>query len=827
MQKFLAKLSRFIKGRFVRESPPSQLPPPDFRSDLDNFQPNNYKDWCRQGIALFELGRFEEALASYEQALQLQPDEYIIWFNQGNALWKLGRLKEALASYDQALQLQPDFHLAWNGRGNALTDLGRFEEALASYDQAVQLQPDSDMVWNGRGNALKNLGRFEEALASYDQALQLQPDLHYAWYGRGNVLSDLGRFEEALASFNQALKLKPDFHYAWNGRGNVLSDLGRFEEALASFNQALKLKPDFHDAWNGRGTALGNLGRLEEALASFNQALKLKPDDHKAWVNRGMAAAESLGYEPFWQQQFAACFRSEASKAPQRLIPALETIDRERCLAQFQASLSASKALLLETLDHLDAPNLIALIQQPLSPKLSQFIRQSSPRKLIELIQQPLREAVVAKLEQDSPNHPSRLNPELRKRGYEGQLASYQAELDKAIRRDTHPEGWGYLHHQIGRAHYFRGWKDAYPSSFWRKAEMSYKTALQTLKPPPPEFEELRLDVLRDLIRVLLDLGETKQEQAHELQRQGTDLLRRILADPKRTERQKREIALKSAVFNQLSVDLTLQSGDRSGALTLAETGKNTCLRWMLRTGEIPTLDYAQFQRLFTPTTAAIYWHLSPRALTTFVILPNEPAPIVVENTGINLESLTETLESHDPHPASLQQILAWEKWLSKWNQRYQDYGSSKLKKDTTAIEQGDKTPHPWRTRMEESLEHLKQILNISGIEQHLQNHPINTLILIPHRNLHRFPLHAFFDNYTCTYLPSAYLGLQQQAKPQLKALNSLLVVENPKSTPDVQSKAKILPDLPFAEVEAALIRQLFSEVTPIENPDTTYDQLL
>jgi CHAT domain-containing protein len=599
-------------------------------------------------------------------------------------------------------------------------------------------------------------------------------------------------------------------------------DLGRIEEAISSFDQALTFKLDSHEAWNNRGIALENLGRFEEAISSYDQALTFKPDDHKAWVNRGKAAANSLGYEPFWQQQFAAGFRSEVSKAPQRLIPALEAIDQEYCLAQFQASLSANTALLLETLAHLDAPNLIALIGQPLSPQHSQLIRQSSPQKLIEFIQQPISEAVVARLEQDSLTHPPRLNPQLNQRGYEGRLASYQAELDKAIDRHTHPEGWGYLHYQIGRAHYFRGRKDIHPSPFWRKAEMSYKTALQTLN--PPEFEQLHLDVLQDLIRVLLDLGET--EAARELQRQGADLLRRMLTDPKRTERQKQEIALKSAVFNQLSVDLTLQSGDISGALTLAETGKNTCLRWLLGTGEVPTFDYAQFQHLLTPTTAAIYWHLSPSALTTFVILPNEPTPIVVERAEVNLESLIANPRLNDQRPASLQQILVWEKWLTEWNQRYQAYGSSKLKKDTTPIEQGDKKQHPWRTRMEESLKHLKQILNIPRIEQELQNYLIDTLILIPHRDLHRFPLHALFDKYTCTYLPSAYLGLQQQTKPQLNALNSLLIVENPKSAPDVTSKAKTLPDLPFAEVEAALIRQMFSEVTAIENPNTTYDQL-
>jgi tetratricopeptide (TPR) repeat protein len=46
-------------------------------------------------------------------------------------------LEDAIASFDKALELKPDLHEAWNNRGNALNDLGRWEEAIASYDKAL------------------------------------------------------------------------------------------------------------------------------------------------------------------------------------------------------------------------------------------------------------------------------------------------------------------------------------------------------------------------------------------------------------------------------------------------------------------------------------------------------------------------------------------------------------------------------------------------------------------------------------------------------------------------------------------------------------------
>ena len=60
----------------------------------------------------------------------------------GIALQDLKRPAEALASYDKAIALKPDFAEAYNNRGNALRDLKRPEEALASYDKAIALKPD-------------------------------------------------------------------------------------------------------------------------------------------------------------------------------------------------------------------------------------------------------------------------------------------------------------------------------------------------------------------------------------------------------------------------------------------------------------------------------------------------------------------------------------------------------------------------------------------------------------------------------------------------------------------------------------------------------------
>ena len=60
----------------------------------------------------------------------------------------LGRLEEAEASYAQAVVLKPDYADAHYNLGNTLNELVRLEEAEASYTKAIALEPNNESYWN-------------------------------------------------------------------------------------------------------------------------------------------------------------------------------------------------------------------------------------------------------------------------------------------------------------------------------------------------------------------------------------------------------------------------------------------------------------------------------------------------------------------------------------------------------------------------------------------------------------------------------------------------------------------------------------------------------
>ena len=226
-------------------------------------------------LAVYKLGGLDAHYSSWQEA-GVENLLGITYDWCGSTLDNMGRFEEALSSYDQALKLNPKHAGAWNNRGITLSKLGRSDEALLCYDKAIGLNPKNEMAWYGRGSTLDNMGRFEEALSSYDKALEINPRLAEVWYNRGNTLFNMTKYDEALPSYDKALELNPKDAEVWDNRGITLSKLGRSDEALLCYDKAIGLNPKNEMAWYNKGVLLEELGRKAEAEECFKKAKELE-----------------------------------------------------------------------------------------------------------------------------------------------------------------------------------------------------------------------------------------------------------------------------------------------------------------------------------------------------------------------------------------------------------------------------------------------------------------------------------------------------------------------------------------------------------------------
>ena len=350
----------------------------------------------------------------------------------------------------------------------------------------------------------------------------------------------------------------------------------------------------------------------------------------------------------------------------------------------------------------------------------------------------------------------------------------------------------GLLHQAIGKAHYYKGRFDR-PSVYLPSAIRSFYTALQTLT--PETFPEDHLKTIQFLISAYLVLGDA--DNAQSLRIHGLEIFRQLLNNTPSPSR-KHQLATKFASFRQVVIDSLVQEGELNAALEAADRDKNLTLTWILEAWkeDIWSPSYSEMLSLLDASTAAVYWHLSPDALTTFVLRADATEAIAITPT------------------TTRQQLQAFETWLKEWNRDYQDYRGKK-KEGTKDAYAEERQQHPWRTQLNTRLETLKNILQIPTLEQELAG--ITRLILLPHHDLHRFPLQALFDpRFTITYLPSMQVGLSlQQTDRQNAPLThwqqmTLLSVENP------------INDLQFAEIESGVVQQMFHNSTTLDANSAT-----
>jgi tetratricopeptide (TPR) repeat protein/ADP-heptose:LPS heptosyltransferase len=250
------------------------------------------------GMALSNIGRHAEALASFDQAIALGAAD--AHGSRADALVALGRLAEAVESFDRALAHDPSSVADWCNRGAALIDLGRATEAAESFARATSLAPDFAEAHYNHGNALTKLERHADAVASYDRALALKPGYVDALNNRANALNQLGRLPEALAGVEAALALAPEHNGALVTRGVLLRKLRRSAEALASCERALTLRPDDTDVLTVRADLLTDLERFQQAIATLDRIITLKPDALAAKWNKSLICLGLGRFEEGW-----------------------------------------------------------------------------------------------------------------------------------------------------------------------------------------------------------------------------------------------------------------------------------------------------------------------------------------------------------------------------------------------------------------------------------------------------------------------------------------------------------------------------------------------
>jgi CHAT domain-containing protein len=270
------------------------------------------------GPALKVQGDFPGALAALDEAERLQSQlspapelEGDLFANRGAVYYSQGRFREAFASYERALDAYRRQSLRIK-EAQTLTNLGLVEEALGNFPRSLELHREARASARKTGaanleakagineaNALVESGDYQAAIETYSKLLSevqasgelwaeaaVRIGLGAAYLRIGDFASSDARFGEALAEFQRLGSIEGEATVLLN-RGYLLSLAGKPEKAEQDLRKALRI-------W----TTLGNEAVV--ARAQFNldlQSLRQEgdPEEQLQHLEQRVKASQKAG----------------------------------------------------------------------------------------------------------------------------------------------------------------------------------------------------------------------------------------------------------------------------------------------------------------------------------------------------------------------------------------------------------------------------------------------------------------------------------------------------------------------------------------------------
>jgi tetratricopeptide (TPR) repeat protein len=287
------------------------------------------------GDAEIELGRYPQALAAFQQMIDLRPDlssyARVSYARElygdvpgameamqqaveaggpvpensaytrvllGNLYFNAGRTQEADAQYRRALFDDPGYPYGLAGIARVEAASGRYQLAVAHYRQAVDTYPLPDFVI-ALGDAYAAAGDQRKASETYDLAAAEQ-QLYRA--NGVDLDAELALFDAdhhrdlstALAAARAAMADRPSVRtadiLAW-----TLFQAGDDQNAEAAARQALRLGTQDATMFFHRGMIEARLGQAAAAIGDLHQALHINPYFSLLWAPVARQTLASLG----------------------------------------------------------------------------------------------------------------------------------------------------------------------------------------------------------------------------------------------------------------------------------------------------------------------------------------------------------------------------------------------------------------------------------------------------------------------------------------------------------------------------------------------------
>lgn len=224
------------------------------------------------------LGKYEEALASYEQ---LSADDPNRLFKHGFVAYRANELNLASELWRKTIEIDPHYHPAYFELATVYSQLNLIQEAYNVAKDGLTYDEFDKRLYFIIGQTSLQLNKQEEAIESLQEAIALDEDYQEAILLLASIYEDNGDFEQMVTFLEEIKQMGgADPLYDWK-LAKGYNELEQFKQAKLLYDEVYFHLANDSDFLKEYGYFLIEDGFLQEGAQVLSIYTNKKPDDEE------------------------------------------------------------------------------------------------------------------------------------------------------------------------------------------------------------------------------------------------------------------------------------------------------------------------------------------------------------------------------------------------------------------------------------------------------------------------------------------------------------------------------------------------------------------
>lgn len=236
-------------------------------AQLDQLSASDYRTQTGVGVLLAQYRLFDQAIAHFQNALQINPNSDEIRFDLADALFEKGLFSDALASIEKISPAgqRDDTYLSL--LGDIYAHLGDTEKSIGIFRDAIARNPDNDQYYVSLTLVELRSGDLEGAETTLKKGSERIPASGKIQWGLGLVSALQGKTSQAAQELERAVDLLPEWAGSYSTLGVFYYETGQIEKAR-----------EVLDRFKGSNAGGLDVDKIEQALSQAS-ATSPSPDN--------------------------------------------------------------------------------------------------------------------------------------------------------------------------------------------------------------------------------------------------------------------------------------------------------------------------------------------------------------------------------------------------------------------------------------------------------------------------------------------------------------------------------------------------------------------